>query len=55
MIISGAGQQSLRRHRHSHAGPDHDLLPDRAPLLSDPVCAGIVLDALRWMDSASDA
>jgi len=44
------GQQSLRRHRDAGPALVTTCCHDRAPLLADPVCAGIVLDALRWMD-----
>lgn len=45
------GCQSLRRHRQATPALITTCCFQRAPLLSDPVCAGIVLDALRWMDT----
>ena len=45
------GCQSLRRYRRTTPALITTCCFQREPLLSDPVCAGIVMDALRWMDA----
>ena len=47
---SRRGHQSLRRHRQATPALITTCCHQRQPLLADPVCAGIVLDALHWMD-----